>query len=48
MIQSGVKNGLQNIETIRLSKRLDRLHNLYNKHQGYPQKTSFQHYSYKN
>lgn len=31
MIQSGIKNGLQNPKTIRLSQQLDRLMNRYEK-----------------
>ena len=31
MIKSGIENGLQNVKTIRLSRKLDELLNLYDK-----------------
>lgn len=37
MIQSAMENGFQSTKTLRLSKRVDELHNQYNKEQGYPQ-----------
>lgn len=34
MIQSGIDHGLQNLKTIRLSRKLDKLINLYNQEQN--------------
>lgn len=48
MIQSGIKNGLHSLKTIRLSRKLDQLHNQYNKEQGYPQEKTpiYQYYNH--
>lgn len=46
MIQSGLENGFHNIKTIRLSKKVDELHNQYNKEKGYPQSKQSPAYKY--
>ncbi|MEG0260987.1 MAG: aspartyl-phosphate phosphatase Spo0E family protein [Lysinibacillus sp.] len=46
MIRSGVENGLQNDETIKLSRKLDKLMNLYYEKKLFENKNSGQRYNY--